>query len=173
VELGKHAPSCFLAATTKLLAQVSLPSELEKQIMEDSCTIGEHMLEMLQDVQKFQVKLEVMTENVCSRWHTDSYIWRAIVAYSCTGTEYMEPSNVDFWELENCGNSECVILDKIKILQADVGDIFLMKGSGFPEENRHGLVHKTPEPRRRADGSIIPRLVLKIDGLVDRPDVTE
>jgi hypothetical protein len=140
--------------------------------MEDSCAIGEQMLELLHDVETFRVKLEILSENVCSRWHTDRYVWRAIVAYSCTGTEYTEPDNVDFLELENCGNNECVILDKNKILHADVGDIFLMKGSGFPDENRQGLVHKSPEPRRYANGSIIPRLLLKIDGLVDAHAVT-
>jgi len=123
------------------------------------------MLETLPEVETFQVKLEVLAKNVCSRWHTDSYIWRAIVAYSCTGTEYTEPANVNFWELENCGNSDCVILDKGRIMQADVGDIFLMKGSGFPEENRQGLVHKSPEPRLCANGCVIPRLLLKIDGV--------
>merc|ERR1719356_2423002 len=128
------------------------------------------MLEVLHDVETFQVKLEVLAKNVCSRWHTDCYVWRAIVAYSCTGTEYTEPANVDFWELENCGNNECVILDKNKIMQADVGDIFLMKGSGFPEENRQGLIHKSPNPQFRGNGLVIPRLIFKIDGLVDRPE---
>merc|ERR1712226_1487581 len=122
------------------------------------------MVESLTGIKAIHVELELMGENVCSRWHDDYNIWRTMVAYTCSGTEYTEHTNVDFWELENCGNNDCVIRDQNKTMQCDVGDIFLMKGSGFPEKPEVGLVHKSPEPQFRADGSVIPRLCLKIDG---------
>ena len=90
-----------------------------------------------------------------------------IVSYTgLVGTEYTDDDNVDFFELENCGNNECVIRDASKIRAVDTGDIFLMKGTRYPTAALGlpvGLVHKSPEKRYHPDGRVINRLLLKID----------
>jgi hypothetical protein len=74
----------------------------------------------------------------------------------------MADSNVDFWELENCGNNDCIIRDKSQVYHANVGDFVMIKGSRFPG-NAKGLVHKSPEVKYHANGEVQARLVLKVD----------
>ena len=64
---------------------------------------------------------------------------QAIVSYTGRiGTEYTSDANVDFWELEHCGNNECVICDASKVHSVDVGDFLLIKGTDYPGLARTG-----------------------------------
>mmetsp|Transcript_51449 Transcript_51449/g.161715 ORF Transcript_51449/g.161715 Transcript_51449/m.161715 type:complete len:123 (+) Transcript_51449:567-935(+) len=117
---------------------------------------------MLPTAEAVIVKLEVMRANCCPRWHQDQYVSRAIVSYNCCGTEYAHHDNVDFWELMHCGNNDCIIRDRSQVSSVDVGDMLLMKGTLFPGA-ANGLVHRSPDRRYHADGSIKTRLCLKID----------
>ena len=103
-----------------------------------------------------------MGENACPRWHRDEYCARAIVSYNSAGTQYTADDNVDFWELENCGNNACIIKDTSRIQSVNVGDVFFMKGLTFPGGS-NGLVHKSPEVKHHYNGLVVNRLVLKID----------
>ena len=78
------------------------------------------------------------------------------------GTEYTSHANVDFWELNNCGNNACIIKQPDQVFAVDVGDMLFIKGTLFPWGS-NGLVHKAPEKRYHSNGNIINRLVLKID----------
>lgn len=78
-----------------------------------------------------------------------------------TGTEFTADSNVDFWEMEHCGNNDCIIRDKSQTEKVEVGDITFMKGSAYKGANP--LVHKSPEPRYLPDGTVLNRLILKVD----------
>lgn len=79
-----------------------------------------------------------------------------------TGTMYTDDSNIDFWELQHCGNNKCIIRNTDDIKSVDVGDILFIKGTGFPK-GVSGLVHKSAEKKYNKDGDIINRLVLKVD----------
>ncbi|CAK0875535.1 unnamed protein product [Prorocentrum cordatum] len=114
---------------------------------------------------RLSLKLELMS-HACLRWHQDNYVARAIVSYNCCGTEYIHHDH-DFWELNNCGNNDCVVRDRAQVLQAGVGDMrgggFLVKGKLFPGVAT-GLVHRSPDPVYHADGvTAKTRLVLKVD----------
>ena len=115
------------------------------------------------NARELEFKLEVFGENSCSRWHQDKYAGRAIVSYTGhVGTEYTSHANVDFWELNNCGNNACIIKQPDQVFAVDVGDMLFIKGTLFPWGS-NGLVHKAPEKRYHSNGNIINRLVLKID----------
>eukprot|EP00933_Yihiella_yeosuensis_P031650 TRINITY_DN2521_c0_g1_i5.p1 TRINITY_DN2521_c0_g1~~TRINITY_DN2521_c0_g1_i5.p1 ORF type:complete len:317 (-),score=37.42 TRINITY_DN2521_c0_g1_i5:679-1569(-) len=141
----------------------AFPEALGAQIMKDIVDIGTVVGALTSEFPSMQVKLEVQGHNVCERWHQDHYVSRAIVTYTgMGGTMYTDISNVDMWELENCGKNECVIHDKSKICSANVGDILFMKGKKYPK-GKQGLVHKSAEKSYHSDGSIVNRLTLKID----------
>jgi len=108
------------------------------------------------------MKLELVGANCCTRWHQDQLVSRAIVSYNCRGTEYVHHDGVDFWELKHCGNNDCIIRDRSQVSSVDVGDMLLMKGALFPGD-ANGLVHRSPDRRYHADGSVKTRLCLKID----------
>merc|ERR1719401_2425523 len=111
---------------------------------------------------KLIVKLEIMGESCCGRWHQDAYVGRAIVSYNSGGTVYVHHDNVNFRELHNRASNEHIIRDQSQVFSADVMDVLFIKGKLFPN-GATGLVHKSPEKRYHADGSIMNRLCLKID----------
>ena len=78
------------------------------------------------------------------------------------GTQFTSDENVDFWEMKNCGNNDCIIRDQTQTCAVNVGDILFMKGATFPAGAK-GLVHKSPTVRYHEDGRVVNRLVLKMD----------
>jgi len=152
----------FRTAAARLVLPLSLPDDLSDHIINDAAAIGEQLTQQLGHVAMLQVKVELFGTGVCSRWHMDNYIGRAIVSYNCSGTMYIEDQHVDFWELENCGHNECVVKDKSHSRSVDVGDILFMKGKTYPGEI-NGLVHKAPELQFHSDGGVMNRLCLKVD----------
>ena len=146
----------------ELLAEAALPAVVSGQLRRDACTMSEVVASLCPSATQLDVKVEIFGENSCSRWHQDQYVGRGIISYTGeVGTDYTSDANVDFWELQNCGNNACIIRDKRQIRSVDVGDFFFIKGTMFPGTN--GLVHKSPEKTYHADGSIVNRLVLKVD----------
>ena len=151
------------ASIDALLAEAKLPEPLSKQIYSDACSLGKVVGFMCPFASELEFKLEIFGENSCSRWHQDKYAGRAIVSYTGrVGTEYTSHANVNFWELNNCGNNKHIIKDEDQIFAVDVGDMLFIKGTLFPWGS-NGLVHKACEKRYHSDGKIINRLVLKID----------
>jgi hypothetical protein len=156
-------PARLSTCADEILSAASLPDALSKQIHADACAIGKRVGSLCPSAHELEVKLEIIGDYPCQRWHQDNYVGRAIVTYTGhTGTDYTRHSNVDFWELNNCGNSDCIIREKSKIRNVGVGDILFMKGTRYPYGAK-GLVHKSPEKRYHKDGRILNRLILKID----------
>ncbi|CAJ1410669.1 unnamed protein product [Effrenium voratum] len=139
---------------------VSLPQDLMSVIRADICALGRTVASLCPWSKTFIVKLELMGEHSCPRWHRDEYCARAIVSYNLAGTNYATEDNVDFWELDHCGNNDHIIRDASKVRQVGVGDLLFIKGRKFP--GARGLVHKSP-PLQYANNVVLNRLVLKID----------
>ena len=138
-----------------------LPQDLRALIIEDAAAIGGQIVGMMPKATLFGIALGLFGENVCAKWHVDNYFGRAIVTYNGNGTEYTSRSNVDWWELQNCGKCDSLILDHSKTSQVGVGDILFMKGKSF--EGSRGLVHKSPVPVYDAAGKVLDRVILKVD----------
>ena len=164
----------FAISVDKLLQDAALPAPLSQQIRDDACSLRNAWSAMYPGVRELQVKLEVFGENTCARWHQDHFVGRGIVSYTGeVGTEYTRSSNINFWELEHCGNNDCVIHDPKAIESVAVGDMLLIKGTKFPgarpqgpftdRSAHHALVHKSPEVRYHSNGRVLNRLVLKVD----------
>lgn len=139
-----------------------LPQHLLRQIQLDIEEVGSVLARMLPNAEELMMKLELFGENGCSRWHQDNYVCRAIITYNGPGTDFVEHRNVNFWELENCGNNDHILLDKSQVLAVNAADVFLIKGKLFPGAV-NGIVHKSPEKRYHADGTSMHRLCLKLD----------
>lgn len=151
------------AVAEDLVSRVGgLPDDIAAVIAADAREIGATLAQLCPWCERIDVKLEILGETCCTRWHRDRYKGRAIVSYNSMATEYTPMSNVNEWELENCGNNDHIIRDKSQICSAGVGDALFIKGSLFPSQV-NGLVHKSPEKQYFASGKIINRLVLKLD----------
>ena len=150
------------AAAQELLHQVMLPSDISAAIQADVCEVGAVVHRLCPWSDSLHVKLERVGENCCTRWHRDNYSGRAIVSYNSAATMYAPDHAIDLWQLENGGGNEKIIKDESKCRSVSVGDVFFMKGKKFPTRPK-GLVHKSPEIQYHCDGSVVQRLVLKID----------
>ena len=147
----------------KLLVTAGLPDDLGRQIQEDACALGRVWKEICPEVRELDVKLELFGENTCSRWHCDHFVGRGIVSYTgVVGTQYTRTSNVDLWELEHCGNNDCVVRDPEEVESVAVGDFLFIKGTKYPRVS-NALVHKSPDVRYDEEGNVLNRLVLKVD----------
>ena len=62
----------------------------------------------------------------------------------------------------NWGNNDHILRDASKVREINVGDLFFIKGNGFPTGEK-GLVHKSPPVQYHPDGFVKNRLVLKVD----------
>jgi len=143
-------------------SELGLPEQLCQQIQADALDISVVLKKMVPMAKQIIMKLELLGDNVCLRWHQDHYVGRAIVTYNGHGTVYTRSSNVDFWELNNCGKSECIIHNPAEVFAASTGDVLFMKGNYFPGVSQ-GLVHRSPDKRYHDDGSVMYRLALKVD----------
>ena len=156
-------------ATRALLPDAALPDPITKQIYSDTCALGKIVGCLIPSARKIVIKLEMFGASSCSRWHRDNYVGRAIVSYTGkVGTEYTSDDNVNFWELENCGNNDHIIQDLRQIRAVDTGDFLFIKGTNYPRGAK-GIVHKSPANCYHKDGRIINRLILKVD-VIDLDD---
>ena len=150
------------ASVAKLLAKAALPTPLSEQIRSDACSIGCAVGSMCASARALEVSLQIFGEKVCTKMHIDNVVGRALVSYTgAVGTEYTRDSNVDFDELEHCGNNDCILRDRDAVESIEVGSILFMKGSAY--KGSRPLVHRSPVPRHHADGRVVNRLVLKVD----------
>jgi len=125
-----------------LVALCGLPKHAAQQIEADFRQIGMVMAKIA-PATRMLLKLDIMGENCCSKWHQDKYTARAIISYNLCGTEYVDN-----------GHSQ--------LYSAKVGDVLLMKGTTFPSEAR-GLVHRSPPVQYDPNGKAMHRLCLKVD----------
>ena len=146
----------------KILGKLTLPQDVKDAFHADICQLGAVVEKMCPWSDCVVVKLELIGEKACSRWHRDYYCGRAIVSYNAAGTLYTPDENVNFWELENKGGNERIIRRKSEICAAGVGDVLFIKGVKYPDPVK-GLVHRSPEVQYHCNGHVVNRLVLKID----------
>lgn len=156
-ELSKAA-RCVAAQAWR----AGVPNAVCQQMQTDAEDVAMVLRRLVPTAERVALKLEFVGESSCSRWHQDQYVGRAIVTYNGLGTVYARHSNVDFWELNNCGNNACILTDRSQVFSVDTGDIFLIKGKKFPGAV-NGLVHKSPAIQYHEDGSVKYRLILKVD----------
>merc|ERR1712032_309906 len=71
------------------LVGVGLPDSFATQVQQDAEEIGVAVAELIPNAKKLILKLELMNQNCCMRWHQDNYVARTIVSYNCSGTEYI------------------------------------------------------------------------------------
>lgn len=142
--------------------QHGLSHDLGHQIQQDFKQIGPVLAKLVPTTKCMHLKLDLMGVSTCSRWHRDRYVGRAVVAYNGNGTPFVANDDVDLIALENGQKNEDIVPDLAKTLSTNVGDVLFMKGTEFPT-SPNGLVHRSPEVRYHVDGSVMYRLLLKVD----------
>jgi len=144
------------------LLEDGLPGTFGEQLTSDCLELGMVVARMLPGAKELVLKIEIVKDNACFRWHQDNYVARALCTYSCCGTECVHHDHVDLWELDHCGRNAHVVREPSQVRSIDVGDLLFIKGKKFPGAAA-GLVHRSPDCRHHPDGRVMTRLCLKVD----------
>lgn len=98
-----------------------------------------------------RLRLDVVTNNACRKFHVDAITARLVCTYRGTGTQYGISTN---------GN------DPDWVFTVQTGAPMLLRGTLWPEHPRSGLRHRSPP----IEGTGETRLVLVVDPIADSAD---
>lgn len=99
-----------------------------------------------------RLRLDVVTDDGCPRFHTDNVRFRLLCTFRGAGTEWLDPKAL--WT-----HVDERPLDPASIRRLDRGAIAFMRGAKDATPERPALVHRSP----RWDGTGLARLLLVID----------
>lgn len=101
-----------------------------------------------------RLRLDVVADNACHRWHRDCVPLRLICTYRGPGTCWLPPG------LDHDGLEIADEFDPSEFQTMQAADVALFKGCGWPGQiHKGGIVHRSP----RIEGTGIVRLVLVLD----------
>ncbi|MGO1660096.1 MAG: DUF1826 domain-containing protein [Marinobacter sp.] len=103
------------------------------------------------------VRLHVLPDTMCPRFHTDKVPVRLLVTYAGRGTEWLPENQVKRGNPSGPLPDQAVSAEDIQVMPT--GAVSLLKGESWIGNEGQGLVHRSPEPGAH------PRLVLGLDWL--------
>ncbi|MBU2874549.1 DUF1826 domain-containing protein [Marinobacter salexigens] len=103
------------------------------------------------------VRLHVLPDTMCPRFHTDRVPVRLLVTYAGRGTEWLAENQVKRGASPGPLPDQTVSATDIQIMPT--GAVSLLKGESWIGNEGRGLVHRSPEP------GTSPRLILGLDWL--------
>lgn len=161
VEATTRAPQLGWSLSTKahllasLAVQAGLPKDVGWQIEQDFERIAKVLMKLVPSFQRVSLTLCIVGMNNCCRWHRDHYVGRGVVTYNSCGTQYVDSQRAEDGAISQDQNES-------EICSANAGDILFMKGTKFPG-TPNGLVHRSPPVRWHDNGTVVNRLLLKVD----------
>lgn len=119
------------------------------------------MYACLFDLEEVGLRVQVLDRAMCPRFHVDKLGCRLVSTYYGTGSEWLNDCDVDRRKLgkgsKGLPDEESGLFSG-QVQQTDAGDILLLKGEGWFENEGAGIVHRSP--------AVMPgekRLVVTID----------
>jgi len=127
------------------------------------------LVEILADItgaERVGVRLARLVAPMCPRFHVDPVVVRLVATYSGAGAEWLDDHHVDRRFLGHAARGKRdeesgLLRPGAVVRRMKPGDVGLLKGKGFPGNERRGAVHRSP-PQTSADA---PRLLLTLDPL--------
>jgi hypothetical protein len=127
----------------------SLPNLENKSAFIDDLLLLVEMYACLFDLDEVGLRLQVLDRAMCPRFHTDKLGCRLVSTYIGQGTEWLENNDVDRSKLGlgNMGLSDDdsgLLSTPFCIQQVNEGDVVLLKGEGWYNNEELGAVHRSP-----------------------------
>ena len=103
------------------------------------------------DLQQTNLRLSVLDHAMCPKFHVDHVVCRLVTTYLGAGTEWLPHAAVNRSKLGpgshgQPDNVSGLYSDASDIQQLQGGHVALLKGAGWPDNERAGLVHRSPTP---------------------------
>ncbi len=124
----------------------------KEEFIQDTLFTSDMFLELF-DLKELGMRLTVLTNAMCPKFHVDRVPCRLITTYHGKATEWSPRTNVAK-DVDN----RLVIIDENLTEQIETADVALLKGEGWYNNEGKGITHRSPV----ADESN-PRLVLTLD----------
>ena len=127
-------------------------------LLDDIGTIAS-ALAFLFDTATIGIRLRLLDEAMCPRFHVDNLAVRLVTTYAGPGSEWLPEHAVNRAGLgAPRADKPEIVTDPAAIGRLGVGDLALLKGDGWIGNEGRGLVHRSPRP---APGQ--RRLLLALD----------
>ncbi|MEM0991026.1 MAG: DUF1826 domain-containing protein [Pseudomonadota bacterium] len=122
-------------------------SEERAMLIDDIDQLAQHFASVMQ-TPYLQLRLDVITNNACRKFHVDAVTARLVCTYRGTGTQY------------GIATADGQPTD---IATITTGSPILLRGTLWPEHPRSGLLHRSPP----IEGTGETRLLLVLDPVTD------
>lgn len=107
----------------------------------------------------FKLLLATVTTNMCKRFHMDFNSLRLLCTYSGPGTLWLTEDNINREALNSNADNNSIVLNSNNIQQANTGDVIILKGANYGNQESLGIVHRSPS----IEETKFQRLILRID----------
>ena len=97
------------------------------------------------------LRLEITSQAMCPRFHTDRVGLRLLCTYRGPGTEWIDPAHPD----------PGAAIARNEVQRAAPFDVLLLKGEAWPGNAAHGAIHRSPGVAQGA----APRVLAAIDAV--------
>ena len=130
----------------KLLTKL-LPEAQGKTLFVEDVSLLVDMFACLFDLEEVGLRLNVLSNAMCPRFHVDKIPCRLVSTYAGSGSEWLHEAHVIRDRLGLGGrvnDHESGLYEKGRVNQLNVGDVALMKGDEWPTSLGRGVVHRSP-----------------------------
>ena len=151
------------AALDQLVGE--LPASFRSHVRDDAAALVRLSRRLSPATPWITLRLEILHQEACWRWHQDGYCGRTLVCYVGPGTLAADDAQVDWDAFEASMGEE----DNEHVVEAchevPTNAVLLMKGDAWPGIKGNGLTHKSP----RGQPPLPKRVLLKCDLTDFRP----
>ena len=147
------------ALETELRERLPIPEQAQA-LVDDVMALARLMTSLLA-VTELRIKLRLLEETMCPRFHCDNVTVRLVTSWLGPGSEWLPEHALDRRGLgAPSPDKPAIVVDSTAIERLGTGDVALIKGSAWQGEGCGGLVHRSPglAPGQR-------RLMMSIDPL--------
>ncbi|MEM1300820.1 MAG: DUF1826 domain-containing protein [Pseudomonadota bacterium] len=147
-------PADVQRAVTRICDLHETPDCAEREMLIGDIAAMAHIFAEVMETDYLRMRLDVITNNACRKFHIDAVTARLICTYRGTGTQYGIPTDGP---------------DPEHISTVPTGSPILLRGTRWPTRPASGLLHRSPP----IEGTGETRLMLVLDPVEDPNDDAE
>ena len=151
------------AALDQLVGE--LPASFRSHVRDDAAALVRLSRRLSPATPWITLRIEILHEEACWRWHQDGYCGRTLVCYVGPGTLAADDAQVDWDAFEASMGEEDNEHVVSSCHEIPTNAVLLMKGDAWPGIKGPGLTHKSP----RGQQPLPKRVLLKCDLTDFRP----
>ena len=151
------------AALDQLVGE--LPASFRSHVRDDAAALVRLSRRLSPATPWITLRLEILHQEACWRWHQDGYCGRTLVCYVGPGTLTADDAQVDWDAFEASMGEEDNEHVVSSCHEIPTNAVLLMKGDAWPGIKGPGLTHKSP----RGQQPLPKRVLLKCDLTDFRP----